>query len=191
VITIAGGDVTEAAPSPAVDEATFDRRFAEVRPRLLRICAGLVGHDHAEDVVHDVYLRARSRRRQLRDDDLFEAWICRAAINECYNRHRQQARRLARKWPKPMLTSSDPGRYAPMEMQGSPSSCRMAGTPTGASVNRPPAGWRPLSSRDSRVSLSRLRSPSASFPKHRSSMPMTSRASNTSSCRTGSGWIAS
>lgn len=112
MITIAGGDVTEALPSPAVDEATFDRRFAEVHPRLLRICAGLVGSDHAEDVVHDVYLRARSRRRQLRDDDLFEAWICRAAINECYNRHRHQARlrerlpRLARAQP---LATTDLG----------------------------------------------------------------------------------
>jgi DNA-directed RNA polymerase specialized sigma24 family protein len=107
VFTIAGGDVTEAAPRLAVDEATFDRRFAEVRARLLRICEGLVGQDHAEDVVQDVYLRARSRRRQLRDDDLFEAWICRATINECYNRHRQQARlrdrlpRFARTQPPP------------------------------------------------------------------------------------------
>lgn len=84
--------MTEAAPSPATDEAIFDRRFAEARPRLLRICAALVGYDHAEDVVQDIYLRARGRRRQLRDDDLFEAWICRAAINECYNRHRSQAR---------------------------------------------------------------------------------------------------
>jgi RNA polymerase sigma factor (sigma-70 family) len=92
VITIAEGDVTEAAPNLAVDEATFNRRFAEVRMRLVRICLGLVGPDHAEDVVQDVYLRARSRRRQLRDATSLEAWLCRAAINECYNRHRQQTR---------------------------------------------------------------------------------------------------
>ena len=97
--------MTEAAPSPATDLAIFNRRFAEARPRMLRICAALVGNDQAEDVVHDIYLRARSRRRQLRDDDLFEAWICRAAINECYNRHRSHARwrdrlpRLARTQP--------------------------------------------------------------------------------------------
>jgi RNA polymerase sigma factor (sigma-70 family) len=112
VITIAGGEVTEVAPSLAIDEATFDRRFAEVRPRLVRICAGLVGHDQAEDVVQDVFLRARSRRRQLRDDDLFEAWICRAAINECYNRHRSQARlrdRLPRLVRTQALATTDLG----------------------------------------------------------------------------------
>jgi RNA polymerase sigma-70 factor (ECF subfamily) len=92
VITIAGGEVTEATPISAIDEATFDRQFANVRDRLLRICTGLVGQDHAEDIVHDVYLRARSRRGQLRDVRLFDAWIARAAVNQCFNRHRTTAR---------------------------------------------------------------------------------------------------
>jgi RNA polymerase sigma-70 factor (ECF subfamily) len=92
VLTVAGTELTEAAPSPAIDHAAFDRRFAAVRDRLMRICIGLAGQDMAEDIVHDVYLRARSRRHQLRDIDLFDAWICRAAVNECFNRHRQQVR---------------------------------------------------------------------------------------------------
>jgi len=88
--------VTEATPSSALDQSTFDRRFAEVRERVHRICIGLVGRDSAEDVVHDVYLRARSRQAQLRNPEQFDAWICRAAINLCFNRQRAQTRMLDR-----------------------------------------------------------------------------------------------
>lgn len=106
MITV-GVPMTEATPSTAVDLATFDRRFAEARERVLRVCIGLVGRDLAEDVLHDTYLRTRDRRSQLRDPSLFEAWVCRAAINLCFNRHRDRRRlleklpRLARSTPQP------------------------------------------------------------------------------------------
>ena len=105
------GIVTEAPPSPAVDLAptTFDERFAAVRPRLLQICTGLVGRDHAEDVVQDAYLRTRARQGQLRDPDLFDAWVCRAAINLCYTRHRERARLLDR---IPMLADRRQAQHA-------------------------------------------------------------------------------
>lgn len=93
---IAEGIVTEATPGPAATSATFDARFALVRERLVRICIGLVGADDAEDVVQDVYLRARARQGQLRDPALFDAWLARTAINLCFNRHRSRTRLLAR-----------------------------------------------------------------------------------------------
>lgn len=95
-MAITGEIVTEATPSSATTNATFDDRFALVRERLLRICLGLVGADDAEDVVHDVYLRARSRQGQLRNPDLFDAWVARTAINQCFNRHRARARLVTR-----------------------------------------------------------------------------------------------
>jgi RNA polymerase sigma factor (sigma-70 family) len=110
VLVIIEGSVTEAAPSPVEAQRTpkaFDERFAAIRERLIHICTGLVGADHAEDVVHDAYVRARARFGQLRDPDLFDAWICRAAINLCYTRHRQGARlrdrlpTLSRRRPAP------------------------------------------------------------------------------------------
>lgn len=94
---------TRASRSLALDE--YDARFALARERLLRICTGLVGQDVAEDVVHDAYVRGRDRRRQLRDPDLFDAWIARIAINLCHNRHRAGGRlrellpRLVRRSP--------------------------------------------------------------------------------------------
>lgn len=82
-------------PKPVETEAfAFDARFAEARHRLVRICAGFVGADAADDVVHDAYVRARTRRQQLRDPDLFEAWLTRIAINLCMNRHRSHRRWL-------------------------------------------------------------------------------------------------
>lgn len=92
-----GSVVTETTPALREDShATFDDRYAAVRGRLLAVCIGLVGLDSAEDVVHDVYLRARSRWRQLRDETAFEPWLVRMAINLCYNHHRSDRRLLDR-----------------------------------------------------------------------------------------------
>jgi RNA polymerase sigma-70 factor (ECF subfamily) len=91
--------VTEPSPlsatrsADAATHAAYDLRFEAARGRLTRICAGFVGVDAAEDVVQDTYLRGRSRFAQLRDPDLFEAWLTRIAINVCMNRTRT-ARRL-------------------------------------------------------------------------------------------------
>jgi RNA polymerase sigma-70 factor (ECF subfamily) len=86
-----GNVVTERAPTSATwSQAEFDQRFELVRPRLVAICRGLVGGDVAEDVVHDTYVRGRSRLHQLRDPLRFEAWLCRMAVNLCFNWHRDR-----------------------------------------------------------------------------------------------------
>jgi RNA polymerase sigma-70 factor (ECF subfamily) len=104
VITV-GDLVTERAPTAAADLASFDRQFAELRARLLRICTGLVGADRAEDVVQDTYIRSRARIAQLRDPRHFDAWVARTAINLCYNTHRS-GRRLRDRLPR--LAASRP-----------------------------------------------------------------------------------
>lgn len=89
-----GALVTDTPEHVASAESAFDVQFAAARGRLVRVCAGFVGADAADDVVQDAYLRARSRQRQLRDADLFEAWLTRIAINLCMNLHRSQRRWL-------------------------------------------------------------------------------------------------
>lgn len=88
--------VTEPRPLSAASHETdaFDARFALARDRLVRICTRFVGADAAQDVAQDTYLRARDRRDQLHDEDLFEAWLTRIAINLCVNRHRAGQRLL-------------------------------------------------------------------------------------------------
>ncbi|MCA1569689.1 MAG: RNA polymerase sigma factor [Chloroflexi bacterium] len=76
----------------ADDTDAYDTRFAAIRDKLVRICSGLVGADAAEDVVHDAYLRGRGRIGQLREIDLFDAWVTRMAVNLCMNRHRSGRR---------------------------------------------------------------------------------------------------
>lgn len=70
-------------------DASFDRCFVVVRPRLLAICIGLVGRDSAEDVVHDTYEKGRGAFGQLRDVDAFDAWIARIAVNLCKDHRRR------------------------------------------------------------------------------------------------------
>lgn len=75
----------------AADE--YDERFSAMRPRLFAIATGLAGRDAAQDIVHDTYLRGRSKLHQLRDAASFEAWMARIAVNACYN-HRRGLRRV-------------------------------------------------------------------------------------------------
>lgn len=85
-------ELTEAGGDAVSDLDEFDGRFLAARDRLFRICAGFVGADVADDIIHDTYVRARSRRRQLRDPALLEGWLTRIAINLCMNRNRSLRR---------------------------------------------------------------------------------------------------
>ena len=82
---------------------SYDMRFAMGRDRLVAICRGLVGADAAEDVVHDTFLRGRRAFHQLRDDELFEAWITRIAVRVCLDLRRANHRftEVARAWWRP------------------------------------------------------------------------------------------
>ncbi|HYN50795.1 MAG TPA: RNA polymerase sigma factor [Thermoleophilaceae bacterium] len=84
--------MTEKAPASGTLYDDFDRRFAAIHPKLMNICRSLVGIDAAEDVVHDTYLRGRSRIHQLRDLARFDAWLTRIAINLCFTWHRSRRR---------------------------------------------------------------------------------------------------
>jgi RNA polymerase sigma-70 factor, ECF subfamily len=75
-----------------VTPSEFDRRFGQARGRLEAICCSLVGAADAPDVVHDVYVIARTRLGQLRDGDRLEAWLARIAVNECHELHRRRRR---------------------------------------------------------------------------------------------------
>ena len=74
----------------------WEARFDDLRPRLVALAGSLVGRDAAEDVVHDAYLRARSRIGQLRDPDALDAWLTRIVIRTAYNHHRRRVGLLGR-----------------------------------------------------------------------------------------------
>lgn len=82
-------ETVEARDVPG-EGADLDARFELARDRLVRIAASLVGEPDAEDVVHDAYLLARRRYRQLRDEASIEPWLTRIVVNLCYSRHRRR-----------------------------------------------------------------------------------------------------
>jgi RNA polymerase sigma factor (sigma-70 family) len=86
-------EITYEAPDARMTlERDFEARFQAVRPRLLRICAAVVGPDDAEDLVQETYMRAMERLDQLRNPALLEAWLVRVALNESRTLRRRQAR---------------------------------------------------------------------------------------------------
>ena len=91
-------------------QAEFDDRFEILRRRLTSVCIALAGVDNAPDLVHETYLRARDRLHQLRDPDLFDAWVVRIAMNEAKSltrRARRERERLPQIHRKGHTTSPD------------------------------------------------------------------------------------
>jgi len=82
--------------TPVPTAAGLDARFDELRGKLTAVAGSLVGRDAAEDVLHDAYLRARSRIGQLRDPEALDAWLTRIVIRTAYNHHRRRAGLLDR-----------------------------------------------------------------------------------------------
>jgi RNA polymerase sigma-70 factor, ECF subfamily len=70
----------------------FDAAFELARPRLAGVARSLVGPDLAEDAVHDTYLLARERHRQLRDPLALGGWLHRILVNRCFELHRRRRR---------------------------------------------------------------------------------------------------
>jgi RNA polymerase sigma-70 factor (ECF subfamily) len=87
---------TKAGEAQDASVADFDVRFEGVRRRLLAVCRAVAGPDDAHDLLQETYLRASDRIRQLRDPDLFDAWIVRIALNEAKSQMRSRRRAAER-----------------------------------------------------------------------------------------------
>jgi RNA polymerase sigma-70 factor, ECF subfamily len=76
-------------PSLSVDE--FDTRFDRARSRVRAVARSILGDQHADDIVHDTYVVARSRLDQLRDTSALDRWLTRIAENLCYQALRRSS----------------------------------------------------------------------------------------------------
>lgn len=74
--------------SSQADFSLLDRRFLELRGRLIAICRSLAG-DAAEDAVQEAYLTARKSFGQLRDPEALDGWLTTIAVRHCVDRHRR------------------------------------------------------------------------------------------------------
>src|SRR3954462_10710659 len=75
----------------AAFEALVDRH----RPVVVRVAAGIVGADDAEDVSQDAFLRAYHRLERFRGDAPFRSWLLRITHNAALDH-------LARRRPVPV-----------------------------------------------------------------------------------------
>lgn len=91
---------------PIADQG-LTARFEAVRGRLTAVCTAVVGADEAEDLIQETFLRARDRVHQLRDTQLFDAWVVRIALNEALAVARRR-KRLGERLPRLVAQSPAP-----------------------------------------------------------------------------------
>ena len=69
----------------AGDVDAFERIVVRYRDVAVRVAAGIVGRDEAEDVTQDAFLRALHRIDQYRGTAPFRAWLMRIVTNTALN----------------------------------------------------------------------------------------------------------
>jgi len=77
------------------DVAAFAALVDRHRPVVVRVAAGIVGADEAEDVSQDAFLRAFHRLARFRGDAPFRSWLLRITHNAALDH-------LARRRPEPV-----------------------------------------------------------------------------------------
>ena len=87
-------------------QAEFAERILAMRQTLYRISYGILSQESdREDAVQECILKAWLKCRTLRDDSLFQTWVARILINECYN--------IGRRMKRVTVTDELPERAAP------------------------------------------------------------------------------
>jgi RNA polymerase sigma-70 factor, ECF subfamily len=96
------------APEP-ISEDAFDRALANLRPRLHRYCARMVGSAvDAEDVVQEALLRAIEAFREQTAISNVEAWLFRIAHNAALDFLRRQLRQRSLDGDEDLTMIADP-----------------------------------------------------------------------------------
>jgi RNA polymerase sigma-70 factor (ECF subfamily) len=97
------------------DVSAFEELVDRHRPVVVRVAAGIVGADEAEDVSQDAFLRAFHRLARFRGDAPFRSWLLRITHNAALDH-------LARRRPEPV----DPQTFdAAQESAGRPPAERL------------------------------------------------------------------
>ncbi len=82
-----------ATPESTMTDESFEARLGELRPRLHRYCARMLGSSvDGEDAVQDALLKALRAQGEGQSVDHLEAWLIRIAHNTCLDLLRSRAR---------------------------------------------------------------------------------------------------
>jgi RNA polymerase sigma-70 factor, ECF subfamily len=100
---------TGATALDPIGEDAFDRALANLRPRLHRYCARMVGSAvEAEDVVQEALLKAIEAFREEKAISNVEAWLFRIAHNAALDFLRRQSRRRSDNGDEDLTMIADP-----------------------------------------------------------------------------------
>ncbi len=88
--TMTGLDETDRAPPADLDLAALYRQYA---PLVLRRVRRFVGPQEAEEVVHEIFLRALEKRDTFRSESSPVTWLYTLTTRHCLNRIRNSGRR--------------------------------------------------------------------------------------------------
>ena len=94
LIELAGGlsDEEVVARVRAGEVALFEVIMRRYNRRLYRAARAIVGHDEAEDVIQDAYVRAYEHLDQFEGRARFSTWLTRIAVHEALARARRAGR---------------------------------------------------------------------------------------------------
>ncbi len=73
----------------AGDRAAYGRLYERFAPMVHGVLMSRVAPDTVDDLVQDVFLKAMTELRHLRDDDHFGGWIAAIARNRAVDQHRR------------------------------------------------------------------------------------------------------
>jgi RNA polymerase sigma-70 factor, ECF subfamily len=100
------------------DLAAFEQLVERHRDVVFRTAARIVGHDDAEDVTQDAFLRAFHRLDQFRGRSAFRTWLLQITQNAALNTLARARRRPAENAPEPPeVPDRDPVRQPAKELE--------------------------------------------------------------------------
>ena len=76
-----GGDSVDAALASAGDASAFERLYRRHSSRIFGLAVRMVGHQEAEEVTQEVFVRAWTKLESFRGEAAFGTWLYRMGIN--------------------------------------------------------------------------------------------------------------
>jgi RNA polymerase sigma-70 factor, ECF subfamily len=93
-VLVAALDATALTGDTSESEAAFGASVQAALAQSYRLAAVILGNlTDAEDATHDAVERAWRSRRQLKDNDRFEAWFQRILVRSCVDQVRKRRSR--------------------------------------------------------------------------------------------------
>ena len=90
------GQISDVALAAAGDAAAFERLYEAHVARIHSLARRMLGHDYADEVTQDIFVRTWQKLSTFRGESAFGTWLHRLALNVIIERRRSFALQRAR-----------------------------------------------------------------------------------------------